>query len=67
MGDISTRGRQGDIHRVGVAAKVICRFEQGHVGMAAQAVRHGKARDASADDGHFHGMAQPKARQPPSG
>ncbi len=45
---------QGDVHRVGVPAKIITGLEQCEVGMPLQGMGDTQTRDAGTDDGNLH-------------
>ena len=60
VGDaLALGGRQGDIHRVGVAAEIVARLKQGDVGVTAQDVAGRQAGDAGADDGDLQQRGAP--------
>jgi hypothetical protein len=51
---------QSQIHRVGVAAKIIARLKQRERSPALQLMRRCQTRNTRANDGHFHGAEWPK-------
>ena len=57
VGDRTARRGQGDVHGVGVAAKVVCGLKQGQIGVPMQCVGCSEAGDTGADDGDFHGTS----------
>ena len=54
MGARALRRVQGDVHRVGVAAKVAAGLEQRHGGMGPQPVCGGQAGNAGTNNCDFH-------------
>ena len=60
MRDRALGTRQGQIHGVGVTAKIITRFKKRERGPAVQLMRRRQTRNTGADNGHFHGAERPK-------